>query len=175
MSTSGRVGGSPPSCPAVLSVALLSQTCVLLHCPVPQRSLSNHKAFTAIHHQLTDSAGETARQSLGQACGHGMCGSRGRTPGLYPPALGFWTAQTSKVWFPYLRGNQNRTQVTEPGWEHTMSVRENWQVWQDRVTYFINKTILEFGKEREPPDRRGNCTNYTGFSTQRMYMVFILE
>lgn len=124
MSTSGRVGRSPPSCPAVLSVALLSQTCVLLHCPVPQRSLSNHKAFTAIHHQLTNSVGKIARQSLGQSCGHGMCGSKGRTSGLCPPALGIWTAQTSKVWFPYQRGNQNDVQCTELGWEYTMSTAE---------------------------------------------------
>lgn len=79
MSTSGHVDGSPPSFPAVLSVALLGRTCVLLHCPVPQRSLSNHKAFTAVYHQLTASVGK----SVGPARGHGLCGERGRAPGLY--------------------------------------------------------------------------------------------
>lgn len=72
MSTSGPVGRSPPSCPAVLSVALLSQTYVLFHCPALQRSLSNHKDFTAIHHQLTRSIGKPAHQCLGLAWWYGL-------------------------------------------------------------------------------------------------------
>jgi hypothetical protein len=73
MSTSGPVGRSPPSCPAVLSVALLSQTYVLLHCPDLQRSLSNHKAFTAIHHQLSGPRGKPACPPKSRlACEYGL-------------------------------------------------------------------------------------------------------
>lgn len=139
MSTSGRVGRSPPSCPAVLSVAPLCQTCVLLHCPVPQRSLSNHKAFTAIHHQLTDSVGKIARQSLGQSCGHGMCGSTGWTPGLCP-RLGNLNCTDIYNLIIFLSKRKPKLQVMyRIGLKMYQEHSKKMQMWLDCANYFIRQ------------------------------------
>lgn len=138
MSTSGRVGRSPPSCPAVLSVAPLSQTCVLLHCPVPQRSLSNHKAFTAIHHQLTNCTGKIARQSLGQSCGHGICGTRGRTPGPCP-YIGDLNSTDIQSLISLSKRTPKFHLMCKTRLRCSTRIVEKLQVWQDWVDYFIRQ------------------------------------
>lgn len=80
-------------------------------CPPPLSSPTKEPEQSQSLHSHSSSAhrfrGQGCPPKCGPVRGPGMCGSRGRTRGLWRPALGIQTAQMYKVGFPYPRDHQN--------------------------------------------------------------------